>query len=173
MTDSRSTLPALERVRALAARWTALEGDSLQAEIDRRTGSILLSAVSDEGSTEDFRLADVTRLAEAWMTPGNSFYYPAAGASVLDAIKGGGTLYGHYVVNLTPYRDEFYPDRSLEWVAGHHDGLTQDRSKLSRGDADYGAGWYHGYVRGCDRVAEVSGTCVPEDNREYWDHVGD
>lgn len=82
-------------------------------------------------------------------------------------------LYGHYVVNLTPYRDEFYPGRSLEWVAGHHDGLTQDRSKRDQGDAEYDAGWCHGYVQGCDQVAEWSGTYVPEDNREYWDHVSD
>ncbi len=27
-------------------------------------------------------------------------------------------LYGHYVESLTPYRDEFFPAQSLEWVAG-------------------------------------------------------
>jgi hypothetical protein len=82
-------------------------------------------------------------------------------------------LYGHYVTSLTPYRDEFFPAQSLEWVAGYHDGLTADRSKRGQGDADYDAGWYRGYVSGCARVAEVSGTCVPEDNRDYWDHVSD
>lgn len=82
-------------------------------------------------------------------------------------------LYGYYVASLTPYRDEFFPDQSLEWVAGRHDGLTADRSKLRQGDADYDAGWYGGYVDGCNRVAEVSGTSIPEDNRDYWDHVSD
>lgn len=79
-------------------------------------------------------------------------------------------LYGHYVASLAPYRDEFFPARSLEWIAGYHDGIAQDRSKRDQGDAGYDAGWYRGYVAGCDYMAERSGDGIPEDNREYWDH---
>lgn len=87
------------------------------------------------------------------------------------AAKTPGLLYGHHMASLAKFRDEFFPGRPLEWVAGYHDGLAQDRSKRDQGDADYDTGWYRGYVSGCTHVAEASGTGVPESNREYWDHV--
>lgn len=78
---------ALERVRVLAGRWAAIEGDSIDAEINWRVGSHLLAVVCEDSSAE-FRLAEVMRLAESWLTPGlPTMFYPAAGQRVLDAIK--------------------------------------------------------------------------------------
>lgn len=81
---------ALERVSALAERWTAIEGDSLDAALSRRVGEALLDYTREGQSPADLRLERVTRLAEGWLTPGNMLYHPAAGQCVLDAIKGDG-----------------------------------------------------------------------------------
>lgn len=86
MTPERA---ALERVRVLAERWTALEGDSLDVALDRRVGTVLLEAITMDPRPARSRLEFVRNLAEHWLTPGEMLFYPAAGQRVLDAINGG------------------------------------------------------------------------------------
>lgn len=78
---------ALERVRLLAESWAALQGDGMGVAIDRRIGGVLLDAISKDPRPAEIRLAYVKELAEHWLTPGATLFYPAAGQCVLDAIN--------------------------------------------------------------------------------------
>ena len=82
------TIDALSRVRALAEAWAATAGDTLDAEVTRRTGRMLLVAVHDDGYPAGAVLAGVRALAESWLIPGSSFFSPSAGQAVLDVITG-------------------------------------------------------------------------------------
>ena len=80
---------AMERVRLLAERWAALEGDSLDVAIDRRVGGALLDTLNKDPRPAEVRLEHLRDLAEHWLTPGElTLFYPAAGQCVLDAING-------------------------------------------------------------------------------------
>lgn len=77
---------ALDRVRALAGKWAALPGDGLSAALDRRIGQALLDVTDKDPRPAEERLERLRELAERWMTPGATLFYPVAGQCVLDAI---------------------------------------------------------------------------------------
>lgn len=79
---------AVDRVRVMAEKWAALEGDGAAAEVDRMVGEQLLETVGVQ-KTARHKIILLTQLAESWLDPnGLGLFYPAAGQCVLDAIKG-------------------------------------------------------------------------------------
>lgn len=93
--DVRECAAALERVRKLAAQWASLAGAisvaPAAAEVDAMIGRRMLDVIHGDPGDPAMRVQRLTVMAESWLVPGASLFYPAAGQAVLDAIRGAST----------------------------------------------------------------------------------